>query len=197
VPSPPASADVVRSESSRLIITTASPRTTTPADTAPVQWRQADENLWAATVAGEYAGLIAREPDGHHVMDALSRPVAVVPTWDDAVAALTAAGRRAPAPATCVRTHHRPRPSWRGTRSCARGSGPRTREDIMTTGTVKWFNAEKGFGFIAPAEGGPDVFAHYSAIASSGYRSLEENQQVEFDVTEGPKGPQAANIRPL
>mgnify|MGYP000901022445 CR=1 FL=1 len=67
----------------------------------------------------------------------------------------------------------------------------------MATGTVKWFNAEKGFGFIAPDEGGADVFAHYSAINSSGYRSLEENQKVEFDVQQGPKGPQAANIQPL
>ena len=64
----------------------------------------------------------------------------------------------------------------------------------MATGTVKWFNAEKGFGFIAPDEGGADVFAHFSAINSSGYRSLEENQKVEFDVTQGPKGPQASNI---
>ncbi|MCB2178153.1 MAG: cold-shock protein [Actinomycetales bacterium] len=67
----------------------------------------------------------------------------------------------------------------------------------MTTGTVKWFNAEKGFGFIAPDDGGADVFAHYSAIATSGFRSLEENQKVEFEVTQGPKGPQAANIKPL
>lgn len=67
----------------------------------------------------------------------------------------------------------------------------------MPTGIVKWFNAEKGFGFIAPEDGGPDVFAHYSAINSSGYRSLEENQRVEFDVTQGPKGPQASNITPL
>ena len=67
----------------------------------------------------------------------------------------------------------------------------------MTTGTVKWFNAEKGFGFITPEDGGADVFAHYSAIASSGYRSLEENQKVEFDITQGQKGPQASNIRPL
>ena len=67
----------------------------------------------------------------------------------------------------------------------------------MATGTVKWFNSEKGFGFIAPDDGGADVFAHYSAIASSGYRSLEENQKVEFEVTQGPKGLQAENIRPL
>ncbi len=67
----------------------------------------------------------------------------------------------------------------------------------MATGTVKWFNAEKGYGFIAPDDGGADVFAHYSAINSSGYRSLEENQKVEFEVTQGPKGPQASNIQPL
>src|SRR5450631_253561 len=70
-------------------------------------------------------------------------------------------------------------------------------EKVMATGTVKWFNAEKGFGFIAPEDGSADVFAHYSAIASSGYRSLDENQKVEFDITQGPKGPQAENIRPL
>ena len=67
----------------------------------------------------------------------------------------------------------------------------------MATGTVKWFNAEKGFGFIAPDEGGADVFAHYSAIDGRGYRSLEENQKGEFEVTQGAKGPQASNIRPL
>ncbi|HEY8588457.1 MAG TPA: cold-shock protein [Naasia sp.] len=66
----------------------------------------------------------------------------------------------------------------------------------MPTGTVKWFNAEKGFGFIAPDDGSADVFAHYSAIESRGYRSLEENQRVEFEVVAGAKGPQASNIRP-
>lgn len=67
----------------------------------------------------------------------------------------------------------------------------------MATGTVKWFSTEKGFGFITPEDGGADVFAHYSAIASSGVRSLEENQKVEYDLTQGPKGPQAENIRPV
>ncbi len=72
------------------------------------------------------------------------------------------------------------------------------KEDTMATGTVKWFNSEKGYGFIAPSDGTPDVFAHYSAIVSSGgFRNLEENQQVEFDVAQGPKGLQAENIRPL
>jgi CspA family cold shock protein len=64
----------------------------------------------------------------------------------------------------------------------------------MATGTVKWFNAEKGFGFIAQEDGGPDVFVHFSAIAGSGYRNLEENQKVEFEATQGPKGPQASNV---
>ena len=67
----------------------------------------------------------------------------------------------------------------------------------MAQGTVKWFNAEKGFGFISQDDGGADVFVHYSAIATSGYRSLDENQRVEFEVTQGLKGPQAENVRPL
>ena len=67
----------------------------------------------------------------------------------------------------------------------------------MATGTVKWFNDAKGFGFIAPEDGSADVFVHFSAIASSGYRSLEENQKVTFDVTQGQKGPQAENVTPL
>ena len=70
-------------------------------------------------------------------------------------------------------------------------------EFYMAQGTVKWFNAEKGFGFIAPEDGSPDVFAHYSAIQSNGCRSLDENQKVEFDITQGRKGPQAENIRPI
>ncbi|MFG2196147.1 cold-shock protein [Streptomyces sp. NPDC048639] len=66
----------------------------------------------------------------------------------------------------------------------------------MATGTVKWFNSEKGFGFIEQDGGGPDVFAHYSNISSSGFRELQEGQKVHFDVTQGQKGAQAENITP-
>jgi CspA family cold shock protein len=67
----------------------------------------------------------------------------------------------------------------------------------MAQGTVKWFNSEKGFGFIAPDDGAADVFVHYSAITTQGYRTLDENQRVEFDTTQGQKGPQAENVRPI
>ena len=66
----------------------------------------------------------------------------------------------------------------------------------MAQGTVKWFNAEKGYGFIAPEDGSADVFVHYSSIEGSGFKTLEENQQVSFEVTQGQKGPQAENIVP-
>jgi CspA family cold shock protein len=66
----------------------------------------------------------------------------------------------------------------------------------VAQGTVKWFNAEKGFGFIA-VDGGPDVFVHYSAIQMDGYKSLDQDQRVEFEVTQGQKGPQAEAVRPI
>jgi cold shock protein len=72
------------------------------------------------------------------------------------------------------------------------------REEVsMTQGTVKWFNSEKGFGFIAPDGGAKDVFVHHSEIQGSGFRSLEENQRVEFEITQGPKGPQAVGVSAL
>ncbi len=67
----------------------------------------------------------------------------------------------------------------------------------MPSGTVKWFSAEKGYGFITPDEGGKDVFVHYSAIQSEGYRTLNEGQKVEYEVVQGQKGPQAANVKML
>ena len=66
----------------------------------------------------------------------------------------------------------------------------------MAQGTVKWFNDSKGYGFIE-REDGPDVFVHFSAIVGSGFRSLQEGQRVEFEITQGPKGPQAANVKAI
>ena len=71
------------------------------------------------------------------------------------------------------------------------------KEEDMATGTVKWFNADKGYGFIQQDDGQADVFVHFSAIQTSGYRTLEENQRVEFEVTQGQKGPQAEQVRPI
>jgi CspA family cold shock protein len=76
-----------------------------------------------------------------------------------------------------------------------RGQELSLKEKDMAQGVVKWFNAEKGFGFISVDGGGNDVFVHYSAIQADGYRSLEENQRVEFDVVQGAKGPQAESVR--
>ncbi|MCW2779171.1 MAG: cold-shock protein [Frankiales bacterium] len=83
--------------------------------------------------------------------------------------------------------------------SVPRSVGPsrKERDTHMAQGAVKWFNAEKGFGFIAVDGGGADVFVHYSAIQSDGYRSLDEGQRVEFEITQGQKGPQADAVRPI
>ena len=67
----------------------------------------------------------------------------------------------------------------------------------MAQGTVKWFNDQKGYGFITPSDGSPDVFAHFSEIVADGFKTLSEGQKVEFEVTQGPKGPRATGIRPL
>lgn len=67
----------------------------------------------------------------------------------------------------------------------------------MATGTVKWFNSEKGYGFITPEDGSKDVFVHFSGIEGTGYRSLNEGQKVEYNVTQGQRGPEAAAVRPI
>lgn len=84
-----------------------------------------------------------------------------------------------------------------GARRTERRVAPGVREGKSrnATGTVKWFNAEKGFGFIAPEDGSADVFVHYTEIQGNGFRTLEENQKVEFEVGQSPKGPQATGVR--
>ena len=67
----------------------------------------------------------------------------------------------------------------------------------MSQGTVKWFNAEKGYGFITPDDGGADIFVHHSSIQMKGFRALQENERVSFEVTQGPKGPQASNVQKI
>ena len=74
-------------------------------------------------------------------------------------------------------------------------AGPK--ESKVATGTVKWFNSQKGYGFISPDDGGKDIFVHYSKITSDGYRSLQEGQRVEFEVGEGTKGPEANEVKPF
>jgi CspA family cold shock protein len=85
-------------------------------------------------------------------------------------------------------------PAWDGTHVRPENV---LQEKYMAEGTVKWFNAEKGYGFIAPDDGTPDVFVHHSAIQADGFRSLDENQRVEYSASRGQKGPQADEVRPL
>ena len=108
-----------------------------------------------------------RAPDAHHYSGSVTH-------CQPRVSSCTACTRKAPA--------------------VVAAAGSRTKKVMMTQGTVKWFNGDRGYGFIA-VEGGPDVFVHVSAITGGGDRSLAEGQQVEFDITQGQKGPQAENVR--
>ena len=168
---------------------------------APAQllldWHQADADVFVATAAGEYAGFVAVGSHGFEAQSALGSPLGVhstQPQASAAVAASFASHTVSPAPHARLTRPLRARAS--GTRG--RSHGPRKRrKDTMATGTVKWFNSEKGYGFIAPDDGSADLFAHFSAITGEGFKELREDQKVEFDAERGPKGMQAANIRPL
>ena len=168
-----------------------------------------------ATDAGDYAGLVERQHHSFTLADACGRPLGAYRTLPAAQSALTDRVRQTLPHRQSV-LHHRWTPPRLATPHIRRAQhdamtrtaveshrdgppGPNTKKKgtIMATGIVKWFNAEKGFGFIQPDDGSADVFAHFSAIESTGFKSLEENQRVEFDTQPGRKGMQAANIKPL
>jgi cold shock CspA family protein len=148
--------------------------------------------VYSASRDGEFLGYVTADAARFTLFDDRSRPVGEYATLASAQAALFVRRRRAPA--QVIEPHPSRRRRRRVPRAPWNGAATRKRKP-MAFGTVKWFNAEKGFGFIAPEDGTPDVFAHFSAIEGSGYRSLEEAQRVEFDVESGPKGPQATRIR--
>ncbi|GAA4192625.1 hypothetical protein GCM10022288_25150 [Gryllotalpicola kribbensis] len=157
-----------------------------------LEWRQAADDVHVATLSREFAGYATSVPGGFELHDAHALPLGLFSTLTEAQNALR--------PQTAASQHLPPRSRRHHHRDLSdRTRGPKTRkkDNDMVTGTVKWFNSDKGYGFIAPDDGTADVFAHFSAISSSGFRNLEEGQEVEFDTEPGQKGPQAANIRPL
>lgn len=162
-----------------------------------LDWRQADDGVFVATSNGEYAGFAAATPFGFEAHSARGEVLGIVETRELAHAAVAASlTRQAPLPARSARPIRPLRTIRRGTPG--RSGGPNNkRKDTMASGTVKWFNSEKGYGFIAPDDGSADLFAHYSAITGNGFKELRETQKVEYDAERGPKGMQAANIRPL
>ena len=157
-------------------------------------WRQADDDVYAATLMSEYAGFIDTTPLGIRAQGARGEHLGFHATLDDARAAVEASVD-SPLPTPAPVTLRPRRIRRRGTP--VRSGGPKNRKDTMATGAVKWFNSEKGYGFIAPDDGSADLFAHFSAITGEGFKELREDQKVEFDAERGPKGMQAANIRPL
>lgn len=173
-----------------------------------LDWRQADLDVYVA-MSGvgftDYAGFVGARDGRFEAHGARGEDLGLHDSLD---AARSAVGRHRALAALPVAPHRsratlpvarHPRP-LRACRNGAHGRtcGPRRkRKNTMATGTVKWFNSEKGYGFIAPDDGSADLFAHFSAIQGNGFKELQEAQKVEFDAEQGPKGMQAANIRPL
>jgi cold shock CspA family protein len=171
-----------------------------------IVWRQAADDVHVATDAGEYAGFVAATPDGFEAFGALGEDLGLHPARRIALATVATHVEHSQGTTIQPKVLAAPRPRSRPTRpfrarrngTPGRSHGPRTRrKNTMATGTVKWFNSEKGYGFIAPDDGSADLFAHFSAITGGGFKDLREDQRVEFDAGRGPKGMQAANIRAL
>lgn len=145
----------------------------------------------------EFAGHVVDDGTRFHTYGATGLHLGTTATLDDARALLHAPIDHPAQPDHVVGRGTAPRRRRRrGFTDHSRGPRQR-RNDVMATGTVKWFNSDKGYGFIAPDDGSADVFAHYSAIAGSGHRDLAENQKVEFDTERGQRGLQATNIRSI
>lgn len=168
-----------------------------PSPPQALRWRQADDDVFVATLGDEYAGFVDLTLLGARAHTARGVDLGLFRTTADARAAVAASLPDLAPPTTRPALIHRPhRIRRRGTPG--RSGGPKSRrKDTMATGSVKWFNSEKGYGFIAPDDGSADLFAHFSAITGDGFKELREDQKVEFDAERGPKGMQAANIRPL
>lgn len=163
-----------------------------------MSWRHVDDDVYVAHLGDQYAGFVEVTARGFAAHSGRGEHLGTHDSRDAAVAAVEASALSTPAPTTATRRRlRRPlRIRRRGTHG--RFGGPNNRrKDTMATGTVKWFNTEKGYGFIAPDDGSADLFAHYSAITGNGFKELREAQKVEFDAERGPKGMQAANIRAL
>jgi len=161
---------------------------------SPLSWRQADLDVYVAMAGSDYAGFVGAAPSGFEAQGPLGEDLGIHSSVDAAQFAVDRHRSRLATPAMRRRRPLRAHRSGTHGRSC----GPkRIRKNTMATGTVKWFNSEKGYGFIAPDDGSADLFAHFSAIQGNGFKELQEAQKVEFDAEQGPKGMQAANIRPL
>lgn len=177
---------LTRSAENRLTITASSGLTAT------LSRQRACDDVVVATRAGELAGFLCTGSHGRDVQDRLGTRVSSASTG--------ATARRAR-----ERHPHRPAGASAPALPTATAVGNPTivashvvtisKENTMATGIVKWFNPDKGFGFIAPDDGTPDVFAHYTQIAGTGHRNLTDGQAVEFDIEKGDRGPAATNIR--
>jgi len=163
----------------------------------PLDWRQADDDVFVAMAHGEYAGFVSLTVLSHTAHGPRGEFLGEYPSSDEARVAVDAHHDLA-VPVSSAAPHLARPFRIRRNGTTGRTRGPKSRrKDTMATGTVKWFNSEKGYGFIAPDDGSADLFAHYSAITGNGFKELREEQKVEYDAERGPKGMQAANIRPL